>query len=103
MSKCLYTALNNALEQKLPEIYSDESNSAEKKGIKISYKLLKPGYFVLSGSGGGKVFYEKTVLVKDTVKTLRVQYPESGKNAMDPVVEKMSVCFHTALQSETTK
>jgi hypothetical protein len=92
----------NTLHQKLADIYSAEIESAEQQGIKPTYKLLKPDFFVLSGSGAGKVLYEKTVLVGDALKTLRLQYPESGKRTMDPVTEKISSCFHTDLKTETS-
>ena len=82
------------------EAYSDELQADEKAGIKVTYRVVKPGYFVVSGSGAGKIIYQKTVLVGDVFKTLRLEYPEDQKAVFDPIVSTMSDCFHTNLKTQ---
>jgi hypothetical protein len=89
----------NVLDQRLDDLYTADTKSAEAEGLRVSYKLRKPDFFVFSGSGSGKVRYQKTALVGDTFKTFRLDYPEAAKADYDPVAEKMSVCFHTKLKT----
>lgn len=94
---------NNALGQSVSEAYSDEQEVEEKAGIKITYKLLKPNYFVVSGSGKGKIIYQKTVLAGEVYKTLHLEYPEDQKQAFDSIVSAMSGCFHTNLKHQNSR
>jgi hypothetical protein len=94
---------NNALNQTVASSYSDELKAEAKAGFNITYKLLKPDYFVLSGSGSGKIFYERVVLVGDVFKTFRMEYPEDTKALFDPITSTMSGCFNPSLKTETSK
>jgi hypothetical protein len=89
---------NNALNQLIDELYSDTIRSAEKKGIHVSYKLLRNDRFAISGEGKGKVLYEKVVLSHDVFKALRLEYPAELKSDFNSIVSGMSACFLTNLK-----
>ena len=99
-AQALVYGSNNVLDQSVSETYSDELQADEKAGIKVTYRVVKPGYFVVSGSGAGKIIYQKTVLVGDVFKTLRLEYPEDQKAVFDPIVSTMSDCFQTNLKTQ---
>ena len=62
--------------------------------VTISYKLVKPHVFVLSGaSPSGLVWYRKEIEAQDRTVTLEFEYPAALKAGMDPVAAKMSACL----------
>lgn len=95
-AKVLVWGQYNALFKTLKTAYSDDLKS-RKKGV--SYKaLLKDGY-VISGTSGGKIFYQKTILKgKDgdggaVIGTFQIEYRFSDKAKFDPIVRKMAASF----------
>ena len=65
------------------------------KGGRISYRLARPGWQVVSGEdGGGTIFYIKTFELDDSFIELGLTYPKALAQRYQPVVELMSRCFH---------
>ncbi|WP_309714414.1 hypothetical protein [Armatimonas sp.] len=61
---------------------------------KISYKVLRKDWFVVSGSGKGREFYKKVMFGKDgTVRTISLEYPVASKKRFDPLVERIVQSF----------
>jgi hypothetical protein len=84
----------NALEEKLPVAYESAVAGLEKEGVKVTYKLLRPPWFVASGTGAkGQIVYRKTFLVDGTFKTLLLTYPAARKTELDQLVGKIVTSF----------
>ncbi|BDC50413.1 hypothetical protein F183_A27290 [Bryobacterales bacterium F-183] len=84
----------NALDEKLPAAYESTVAAFEKEGAKVTYKLLRPPWFVASGTTAkGQIFYRKTFLVDNTFKTLLLTYPASRKTELDQLVGKVVTSF----------
>jgi peptidoglycan hydrolase-like protein with peptidoglycan-binding domain len=68
---------------------------AEKKqaGRKIDYTVVKPDFFVLSGSQGQKKFYLHGSFKGDEVRILTILYDQAVENTVEPVVIAMSSAF----------
>jgi len=79
---------NNALDQTLKGMYDETRGSGE-----VTYEVLKPGWFVVSGVNNGKVFYQKTILRQNVFKTFRLEYDESVKEQWDPITAKVVRSF----------
>jgi hypothetical protein len=81
----------NSLQEKLETRFLAESTSSGTR--KITYKLFKPDFFVISGIENNKVFYEKILYKDDTYKTLLISYPTALKKTYDPITAKIVRSF----------
>ena len=68
----------------------------EKKlnGRKTDYSVVKPDFFVLSGSQGLKKFYVRGQTRNDEVRILTIQYDQATEGTMIPVTVAMSSAFN---------
>ncbi len=69
---------------------------AEKKdppGRVVDYTVVKPDFFVLSGSQGLKKFYLRGTFRGDEVRILTILYDQATENTVEPVVIAMSSAF----------
>lgn len=82
----------NALEAS-PESYAEE-READWKELKgdVTYRVMRKGWFVLSGTIDGEIFYERVLFSDDreTIATLLVRYPESEKERFGAFVTRAS-------------
>jgi hypothetical protein len=62
-------------------------------GKTVSYKTIKSNWFVVSGYNGGKIFYQKTMLKNDVLKTFSIEYDESQKSTYDTVTARIARSF----------
>lgn len=60
----------------------------------VTYKLFKPGFFVVSGVENGKVFYQRSVSNKrdGTYATYLFTYPDG--NAAGKAIKSLNATFH---------
>jgi hypothetical protein len=89
--KMMVYGRNNALDQKLAELYAMEST--DKAEHAVSYKLKKKSWFVVSGIENDKVFYQKTILRNDQFLTFRIEYPRNQRKLFDPITAKIAASF----------
>lgn len=83
----------NALAETIQARYAAALKAAPGK---VGYKVLRPDWFVVSGSdtAKGREFYKKVMFGKDgTVRTLSLEYPVSAKKRYDPIVERVVRSF----------
>jgi hypothetical protein len=84
---------NNALDETLGERLSDmESRLADSSG-KVTYKVQKANWFVLSGQNGQAIFYAKTLFSHDQFKSFELTYDRSAAALYDPLVGRFASCF----------
>jgi hypothetical protein len=83
----------NALEQSLKDLYEEAISEKEKESAIVTYKVLKRDFFVISGKGNGKIFYQKTIKQDDIFKTLIIEYDESLKETFNPITSVISNSF----------
>lgn len=85
---------HNALDETLQAAYDSTLASLDKERSKVTYKLLRPPWFVASGTTAkGQIFYRKTFLVDGTFKTLILTYPAARKTELDALVGKIVTSF----------
>ena len=86
----------NALGNTLRERYADDLKQHE---CCITYKPLLSKSYVLSGTTGRRVFYEKTILkgvdgdTGTTYCTFTIDYPSSRKAEVDKLVKHIAASF----------
>ncbi len=71
----------------------EEAYAEAQAGKTVSYKIIKGNWFVVSGYNGGKIFYQKTMLKGDVLKTFSIEYDESQKSIYDKVTTRIARSF----------
>jgi hypothetical protein len=89
--KMLVYGSNNSLMEKLETRFNAESTSSDSR--KVSYKLFKPDFFVISGIENNRVFYQKVLFKNDEYKTFLISYPTTLKKTYDPITAKIALSF----------
>ena len=84
----------NSLDQTLNEVLTQESErSPDHPNRVVTYKVLRGGWFVVSGTENGRIFYQKTTLRDSTFKTFRIEYNESQKQTFDSITAFIARSF----------
>jgi hypothetical protein len=84
---------NNALKESLKDaLVGTESRLAGASG-KVTYKVLKPKWFVVSGKNGQTVFYATTRYNGDQFKSFELTYDHSAANVYEPLIDQLTTCF----------
>jgi peptidoglycan hydrolase-like protein with peptidoglycan-binding domain len=66
----------------------------EPAGRKVDYTVVKPDFFVLSGTQGLKKFYVRGQFKGDEVRILTILYDQATEGTVEPVVIAMSSAFN---------
>jgi hypothetical protein len=84
---------NNALFQTLRERLSDTASRLADSSGKVTYKVQKANWFVLSGQTGQAIFYAKTLFSHDQFKSFELTYDRSAAALYNPLVGRIASCF----------
>src|SRR6195256_2845524 len=71
-----------------------EKERKEPAGRKVDYSVVKPDFFVLSGTQGLKKFYLRGHFKGDEVRILTILYDQATEGTVEPVVIAMSSAFN---------
>jgi hypothetical protein len=82
----------------LGETIADKMASEPEIGQTITYIKRGPGWIVISGTKGERIFYEKSILTcHDKIwNDLWIEYPEAEKHNYDALVTHVSATLHAA-------
>jgi hypothetical protein len=89
--KMLVYGSNNSLMEKLETRFNAESTSSDTR--KVTYKLFKPDFFVISGIENKNVFYQKVLFKNDEYTTFLITYPVTQKKTYDAITVKIAASF----------
>jgi hypothetical protein len=89
--KMLAYGSNNSLMEKLETRFNAESTSSATR--KVTYKLFKADFFVISGVENKNVFYQKVLFKNDEYKTFLISYPIAQQKTYDPITAKIAASF----------
>jgi len=81
---------HNALEQSLAEVFQE---AVAGLGGQVTYQVMKPDWFALSGHRQGNIFYQKTYLLGEVYKSFTLEYPAHQRHRFDPLTEAISRSF----------
>jgi hypothetical protein len=84
---------HNALGQSLKEIMDESSSRLAGKSGKVTYKIIKPEWFVLSGVNESSIFYAKTLSSHAQLKSFELTYNRASAATYQPLVRRISKCF----------
>ena len=71
-----------------------EQEKKDPSGRKVEYAVVKPEFFVLSGTQGLKKFYVRGQFKGDEVRILTILYDQATEGTVEPVVIAMSSAFN---------
>jgi hypothetical protein len=77
---------------RLDRSLQDEFQTAQENRA-VTYKILKRDMFVVSGTGNGKIFYQKTLLRGDVFKTFIIEYDEQQRATFDAITARIARSF----------
>ena len=60
---------------------------------RVTYRARESSWYIISGIANERVFYEKSILSRGMLKTLRIEYPASRRDYFDAVTAVMSASF----------
>lgn len=84
----------NVLDYELEDKYHEDAGFS---GASISYRTLMKNGFVLSGTIGDQIYYQKTLRHKfedaDVFYTFTIKYPQTEKKRYDAVVKRIAASF----------
>jgi hypothetical protein len=87
---------NNALSESINDVFNRTASRLAGLSGKVTYKAIKPAWFVLSGQHDSTIFYAKTLYAKDLILSFELTYPSSQAGAYNPVAAKLASCFAKA-------
>uniref|UniRef100_A0A7V4LDC1 Uncharacterized protein n=1 Tax=Desulfobacca acetoxidans TaxID=60893 RepID=A0A7V4LDC1_9BACT len=62
-------------------------------GGRVTYQVIKPGWYVISGVTGNRLYYQKTYLVDDMFKSFSLEYPAARRGEYDPLAAALGRSF----------
>ena len=89
------SGMYNALDETAAEAFerATENDNYYDEERKISYKLQKDNWFVISGNYNESIFYVKSILVDDTFYTLYFEYHSSETDQFDEIIKRTTKDF----------
>jgi hypothetical protein len=100
-AKLLVGALPNEARQSAAQ-YQEYVANHSYSGFQVQYRPLAQSWFVLSGEGDGKTFYEKVMFSCDgtLINSFALLYPNALRSTYDPIVERMEKSFRPGAKCE---
>ncbi|QAY78277.1 hypothetical protein [Sphingosinicella sp. BN140058] len=85
---------NNVLDRSLAAEFAAQVRSFIGRNGKITYRVTRPGWEVVSGTNGGsRLFYAKTFARNDQFITFQLTYSKAATQRYRPVVDRLAQCF----------
>lgn len=86
---------NNALDESLKKTFVDIGSRLAGPSGKVTYKMLKANWFVVSGQNGQTVFYAKVLYNShdDQFKSFELTYDRSKSALYEPLIGHLATCF----------
>ncbi|UAJ10182.1 hypothetical protein [Polymorphobacter megasporae] len=93
-AKLLVFGSNNVMATSV-KAAADQTATRLAAGGTTSYRVIKPGWFVVSGSTPTSEFYAKSFHVGDQSKSFELTYPAAEAAKWRPIAARLNACFHT--------
>jgi hypothetical protein len=84
---------NNALNETLTQRLSDTAKRLAASPGKVTYKVQKANWFVVSGQSNDAIFYAKTFFSHGQFKSFELTYDRSLAALYNPLVARFVSCF----------
>ncbi len=84
---------NNALDKSLRQAAADYVGGLGGRDAKVTYRVFRPDWAVLSGTGTSGKFYAKVFKRRDQFLVFTLTYPAAAAARYDAVAAAVSRCF----------
>jgi hypothetical protein len=84
---------NNALDEPLKKTLADTGSRLAGPSGKVTYKVLKANWFVVSGQNEQTVFYLKVLYSHGQSKSFELTYDRSAGALYEPLIGHLAACF----------
>ena len=84
---------NNALNQPLKDNLATTASRLAGASGKVTYKLLEPEWFVVSGQNGPIIFYAKVFYSRGQFKSFELTYNDSAAAVYEPLIRSLARVF----------
>jgi hypothetical protein len=84
---------NNALRESLKDLLAVTESGLTGASGKVTYKVLKPDWFAVSGQNGETIFYARTRYSHDQFKSFELLYNRSAAAVYEPLIGRLTACF----------
>ena len=83
----------NALNESLRAVSASTAARLAGTSGKVTYKVLKPHWFVVSGKDAQTIFYAKTLYSGDQFVSFELTYNHSAAGVYGPLIGRLNACF----------
>lgn len=84
---------NNALDDTLKHTLGETASRLAGASGKVTYKVLRSNWFVVSGRNRQAIFYAKTFYSHDQFKSFELTYGRADAGSYDPLIGHLASCF----------
>jgi len=92
-AKLVVFGRNNVLNESLKDVQEETGARLAGASGKVTYKAIKPDWFVVSGQNEQSVFYGKTLYAREQFKSFELTYGSSTFAIYKPVITRLVGCF----------
>jgi hypothetical protein len=92
-AKLVVFGQNNSLNEPLEDRLTDSASRLTGTSGKVTYRVIKPAWFVVSGQTGQSVFYAKTLYAGEQFKSFELTYGISESSVYKPIIGRLAGCF----------
>jgi hypothetical protein len=92
-AKLVVFGRNNVLNEPLKNAQEETGTRLVGASGKVTYKAIKPGWFVVSGQKERSVFYAKTLYAHKQFKSFELTYDSRASAVYKPVITRLVGCF----------
>ena len=83
----------NATDWTLADSVREDEKSLASEAGKVTYKVIRGGFYVISGRKGDQIFYKRTVLANGKFSAVELTYPAADNALWNAISARVSQCF----------
>lgn len=85
----------NKVDETLRDAIAQSTALLSDHGGQVTYKLVRPDWYVLSARQGDQIIYLRSRLVGDRFEAFELRYPAAAAASWNPVVARLGTCFRS--------
>jgi hypothetical protein len=83
----------NATDWTLADSAREDEKRLANDGGKVTYKVIRKGFYVISGRNGDQIFYNRTALANGKLSAVELTYPAVDSALWNAISARVSQCF----------
>jgi hypothetical protein len=83
----------NATDWTLADSVREDEKSLASEAGKVTYKVIRGGFYVISGRKGDQIFYKRTALANGKFSAVELTYPAADSALWNAISAHVSQCF----------